>query len=285
MGYNINDHRLKEVVVQAIRGLRKGERVNWAYRLYVTFYMVKNSSNLDTLRYAEAPDWRGLVNVFTNSLSDSPFDKMIHLLHSKAGRFRGRVPPHAQTVKYENIEEIPDRLRGKTGTRRTDTRAPANLPPSLQTPEGQSTKPGNDDGQQKDPEQPEEDVLNSSGGDAPVDNSGQEEVTVSPEEIQAALKILAVYHRFMARKNEALKGIDATRARLWSLLRDRASSMEWPSHKQYRLLMQGPLVHVLVCLDGIKMFADQVNRDSKEQLKGDDHRKLEELMDRSDRSR
>ena len=285
MGYNINDHRLKEVVVQAIRELRKGERVNWAYRLYVTFYMVKNSSNLDALRYAEAPDWQALVEIFTTSLTDSPFDEMIHLLHSKAGRFRGQIPPHARAVKYENIEEIPDRLGGKAGTRRTDIRAPANLPPSLPTPEGHPTKSGNDDEQQKDPGLPEEDVLSSSGGDASVDNSGQEKVTVSPEEIQAALKILAVYHRFMARKTEDLKSIDVTRARLWSLLRDRASSMEWPSHKQYRLLMQGPLVHVLVCLDGIKMFADRVNKDSKEQLKGDDHSKLEELMDRTDRSR
>jgi hypothetical protein len=54
---------------------------------------------------------------------------------------------------------------------------------------------------------------------------------------------------------------------------------------RYKLLMQGPLVHVLVCLDGIKMFADQVNRDSKKQLKGDDHKRLEELIERSDRSR
>ena len=80
-------------------------------------------------------------------------------------------------------------------------------------------------------------------------------------------------------------GIDTIRAHLWSLLHDQASSMEWQSHKQYKLLMQGLLVHVLMCLDGIKMFMEQVNKDSNEQLKGDDHKKLEELIEMSDRPR
>jgi len=284
VGYNINDRQLKNVIVQAIHGLRKVNRVNVIYRQYVTLHIAKNSSNLDARRYAEAPDWQGLVHVFTKSLSDSPFDEMILLLHSKTPRFQGWALQYVRTVKYDNLEEIPDRLRAK-GTRRLDTRAPANPPPSLPTPEGHPTEPGNDDGQQKHPDLPEEGILNSSGGEAPVDNGGHEEVSASPEEIRAALKIEAAYYRIMIRKKETLTGIDATRARLWSLLHDRASSMEWQSHKQYKLLMQGPLVHVLVCLDGIKMFAEQVNKDSKEQLKGDDHKKLEELIEMSDRSR
>jgi len=88
----------------------------------------------------------------------------------------------------------------------------------------------------------------------------------------------------MTRKKEVLKGIDATRTRLWSHLHRQASSMEWASHRQYKLLMQGPLVHVLVCLDGIKMFADHISKVSKKKLRGDDHRRLEELIEMSDRS-
>ena len=177
---------------------------------------------------------------------------------------------------YDKIEEIPDRVRAKAAGR-PDTRAPAD-------PENHPTGP-EDDGQQKHPDLPEEDVLNPSNGGAPVDNGNQEEAEASPEEIRAALTIEAAYHRVMARKKEVRKGVDAARARLWSLLCDRASSMEWSRRKQYKLLMQGPLVHVLVCLDGIKTFADQTNRDSKKQLQGDDHRRMEELIERSDRSR
>ena len=193
---------------------------------------------------------------------------MILLLHSKAPKFQGWVPRFVRTVKYENIEEIPDRLFAKT-TLRADTRASANPPPSLPIPE-------------EHPIEPEEEILNSNDGGPPVDNGGREEVPPSPEEARAARKIEAVYYRSMTRKKEA---IDPTRTRLWSLFHVRASSMEWQRDKKYKLLMLGPLVHVLVCLDGIKMFADHINRDSKEQLKGDDHRKLEELIDRSDRSR
>lgn len=283
MGYNTNDLQLKSTIVQATRELRRAERVNVIYRQYVALHIVKNSSNLDALRYAEATDWPGLVYAFTRSLSDSRFDEMILLLHSKAPKFRGWVPQFVRTVKYENVEEIPDRLRAKI-TPRPDTRASAKLP-SRPTPKEHSAEPGKDDGHQKNPELPEDGIPNSSSGEVPVDNGGQEEVSASPKEIRAALKIEAAYHRIMTRKKEALKGIDATRARLWSLLHDRASSMKWQKHEQYRLLMQGPLVHVLVCIDGIKMFAEQVNKDSKEQLKGDDHRKLEELIDMFDQSR
>ena len=231
------------------------------------YSFVKNSPNLHALRYAEALDWRGLVNVFTKSLSDSTLDEMILLLHSKGPKFEGWVSRFVRTVKYENIKEIPDRLA--KATLRTDIRASADAP----------LEPGNYDEQDH---LPEEDILNSNDDGAPVDNGGQEEVPSSPEEIRAVRKIEAVYRRSMIRKKEA---INPTITRLWSLLYVRASSMEWQRHKLYKLLMQGPLVHVLVCLDGIKMFADRINRDSKERLKGDDHRKLEELIDRSDRSR
>jgi len=222
--------------------------------------------------------------VFTKSLYDSTLDEMVLLLHSKAPKYEGWISRYVRTVTYENIEEIPDRLRAKVAGR-ADTRVPANPPPGFPTPEGHQIEPENDDGQQKHPDLPEEDVLNPSGGEPPVHDGGQEEVSASPEEIRAALTIEAAYYRVMAQKKEVLKGKDATRARLWSLFRDRASSMGLPRYMRYKLLMQGPLVHVLVCLDGIKMFADQTNRDSNKQLQGDDHRRLEELIERSDRSR
>ena len=222
--------------------------------------------------------------MFTKSLSDSTLDEMVLLVHTRAPKYQGWVSRYVRTVMYENIEEIPDRLRTKA-TGRTDARVPADPPPGVTTAEEHPIEPDNDDGQQKHPDLPEEDVLNSSGGEPPVDDGGQEEVSASPEEIRAALTIEAAYHRVMTQKKEVLKGSDATRARLWFLLRDRASSMELPRYTRYKLLMQGPLVHVLVCLDGIKMFADQTTRDSRKQLQGDDHRRLEELMERSDRSR
>jgi len=196
------------------------------------------------------------------------------------------VSRYVRTVTHESIKEILDRLRVKAAGH-TDTRTPADPAPSFQVSEGHPIEPENDDAQRKHPTLPEEDVLNPSDSEPHVDGGAQEEVTASPEEIRAAIIIEAAYHRVTTRKKEVLKlkGINATRARIWSLLYDHASSMEWSRRTRYKLLMQGPLVHVLVCLDGVKMFADQMNKDSKKQLQGDDHSRLEELIETSDRSR
>ena len=247
-------------------------------------HLIVDRLDLGALRYAEAQDWRGLVNVFTKSLSDSTVDEMILLLYSKAPKCQGWVSRYVRTVMHENLEEIPSCLLVKISAR-TDTRTPADPSTSFPTSEGHPVEPDHDDGQQKHPALPEEDVLSPANGEPAADIGGQDETSASAEEIQAALAIEAAYHRVVTRRKEVLRGIDATRARFWTLLRDRASSMEWSGNRRYKLLMQGPLVHVLVCLHGIKVFADQTNRDSNRQLRGDDHSRLEELIERSDRSR
>ena len=146
---------------------------------------------------------------------------MILLMHSKAPKYQGWVLRYVRTVTYDNIEEIPDLLRAK-----------------------RVMEAENDDVRQKQLGLPEEDVLNSNDSETIIDNDDQDEVTASPEEIRAVLLIESAYYRFSERKREVLKGIDATRARIWSLLHSRASSMEWSTRSRYRLLMQGPLVHI-----------------------------------------
>ena len=190
---------------------------------------------------------------------------MILLLHSKAPEYQGWVPRYVRTVIYDNIEEIPDCLRARAADRS----------------EGRPVEFENDDVRQKQLALPWEYALNPNV----TKLNGRGEASASPGEIRAVLVIEAAYHRFSQRKKDVLEGIDATRARHWSLLRDRASSMEWSRGKGYKLLMQGPLVHVLVCLDGVKMVADRMNKDSKKQLQGGDHKRLEELIERSDWSR
>ena len=207
--------------------------------------------------------------VFTRSLSGSTLDEMILLLHSKAPEFQEWVSRYVRIVTYDNIEEIPDRFRAE----------------AADLPEGRPIEPENDDSQQQQPALPEEDVLNPNDSEANVDHGGQDEAPASPEETRAVLLIETAYQRFSKQKKEVLKGVDATRARLWSLLHSRASSMEWSGRERYKLLMQGPLVHVLVCLDGMKIFTDYLKKDSKKQLQGSDHKRLEELIEKSDRSR
>ena len=167
-------------------------------RLHI-YLLVKYSSDLGALSYAEALDWRGLVNVFTKSLSDSTLDEMVLLLYSKAQKFQGWVSRYVRTVMYENLEEILDHLRAKAAGC-ADPRAQTDLP------EGHPIEPENEDDQQKHPALPEEDVLSPGDDEPPVDNGGHEETLASPEEIRVAHKIEAAYHRVITRKKEVLKG-------------------------------------------------------------------------------
>ena len=207
--------------------------------------------------------------MLVKSLSDSPFDEMILLLCSEAPKYQGLISRYVRTVMYDNIDEIPDRLRAK----------------AIGCPGGRVMGAENDYVRLKQLGLPEEDVFNPDDSETFIDNDDQDEITVSPEEIRAVLVIEAAYHRFSKRKSEVLKGIDATRAHIWSLLHIRASSMEWSTRRHYRLLMQGPLVHILVCLDGIKIFADYTNKGAKKQLQGTNHEKFKELIERSNQSR
>ncbi|KAF9778765.1 hypothetical protein BJ322DRAFT_1114103 [Thelephora terrestris] len=249
LGYNINDVALRSKVLQAIHGLRRQKPLNGAYRLYT-----------------EAPDWWGLVKVFTKSLSNSTLDEMVLLLYSKAPEYQGWVSRYVRVVMHDNLAEIPDRLRTKPAS----------------NSEGRSVEPENDDVQQQQLDLPEEDVLNPlNDTEVNIDNGGQEEASASPEEIQAVLVIGAAYHRFSKRKQAALY---STTSRLWSLFHKRASSMEWSERKGYKLLMQGPLVHVLVCLDSIKILADHIKEDLGKQLQRSDHDRLEEFIEKSDKA-
>ena len=205
-------------------------------------------------------------------------------MHSRMPKYQGWVSRNVRTVMHRSIEEMLDRLRAKAASC-ANPHAPADSSPNPPASGGHQVELENDDGQQKLPILPEEDVLNQSDGEVPIDNGDQEEVPASPEEIQAVPVIGSAYRRVITREKEVLKGISATRARFWSLLRDRVSSMKWSTHKGYIISMQGPLVHVLVCLGCIRMFADHTKKDTKKQLQVGDHTRLEELIERSDRSR
>jgi hypothetical protein len=107
---------------------------------------VGNLSNLDALRYAEAPDWRGLVNAFTKSLSDSTLDEMILLLHSKAQNTKDgyhdtsgpscmKISKRSQTASARRPPHVAQ----------THVHRPTLLP-GFPTSEGHPIEPENDDG-------------------------------------------------------------------------------------------------------------------------------------------
>ena len=95
----------------------------------------------------------------------------------------------------------------------------------------------------------------------------------------AAKKIQAAYLRHLKRKSVVRKGIDATQARYWHLLRKRSMEMEWTKGSRYYLLFRVPLAYILVCLDVIGEFIESKKKESKKRMATEDDRDLEELME------
>jgi hypothetical protein len=94
----------------------------------------------------------------------------------------------------------------------------------------------------------------------------------------AAQKIQAAYRRHLRRKSVVRRGIDATQAHYWHLLRKRSMEMKWSKGSRYYLLFRVPLAYILVCLDAIKVFAESEKKEAKKRVMAEDNRELEKLM-------
>jgi hypothetical protein len=95
----------------------------------------------------------------------------------------------------------------------------------------------------------------------------------------AARKIQAAYRHHLERKSVVRRGIDATQAHYWYLLRKRSMEMEWSKGSRYYLLFRVPLAYILVCLDVIKAFVESEKKEAKKRVMTEDDRDLEELME------
>jgi hypothetical protein len=95
---------------------------------------------------------------------------------------------------------------------------------------------------------------------------------------RAARKIQAAYRRHLRRKSVVRRGIDATQAQYWYLLRRRSMEMKWSKGSRYYILFRVPLAYILVCLDAIKAFAESEKKEAKKRVLTEDNRELEKLM-------
>jgi hypothetical protein len=95
----------------------------------------------------------------------------------------------------------------------------------------------------------------------------------------AAKKIQVAYLRYLKRKRVVRKGIDATQARYWQLLRKRSTGMKWTKGSRYYLLFRIPLAYILVCLDVVGGFVESKKKEAKKRVTADGDKDLEESME------
>lgn len=95
----------------------------------------------------------------------------------------------------------------------------------------------------------------------------------------AARRIQTAYRRYLKRKRLDRKGLDATQARYWQILRKKSMEMEWTKDSRYNILFRVPLACILVCLDTIGGFIESKKKEAKKRLASEGDKELEELME------
>ncbi|KAL4268195.1 UvrD-like helicase ATP-binding domain-containing protein [Pleurotus pulmonarius] len=87
-GYNISVERLRQQILRGITALRKdGRQFPWLYAHYVN-----------------ATSWDGLARAFRQSISTSPMDEMVKLVHAKENP--GHIFSSIRNIPYANEDEL-----------------------------------------------------------------------------------------------------------------------------------------------------------------------------------
>jgi len=221
---------------------------------------------------------------------------MIHLLHEDVPGLFVRRSSHVRPVVYSRLDDIPTLLL-----------ADPNAPSTHVHQQRSSVKvviraqPDDHDERRQRVNAPQERVVEENEAEEGAGPGGDREQEIDGRMVEAAKtiqdayrrhlerqravrddaakKIQAAYLRHLKRKKVVRKGIDATQARYWHLLRKRTMEMEWTKGSRYYLLFRVPLAYILVCLDAIGEFVESKKKEAKKRMATEDDRDLEELME------
>ena len=210
-------------------------------------------------------------------------DELILLLYSKSSRPYGWRSSFARPLTYDRLEDVTSGISFQASKHLDGL--PTFHPTQPNTVGTNNRVDENRGGEREQEDLPHENVMEDDEEDLAAEE-GQD--TQSPElqaKISAARKIQAACIRHLKREKAVPAATHAARARFWGQLQARADGMTWSRPSRYKLFLQGPLVHVLVCLDVIGTAADSAKRDVKKRSKVAHHQELEELMESQARYR
>jgi hypothetical protein len=249
--------------------------------------------------YANAKDWDCLTYAVPESLKRSPLDEMILLLHATTPHPYRQLSRHIRSVSYDRLNEVPKLLLSTTPSA-LKTGVTLTLPQRSRVKVATRAQPDSDydeQGQQKHIDSMPQGRIHDEKEAGAVTASGDYEEEIDETLVNAARviqdayrhycerkrtpaarKIQAAYRRYLKRKRATRKGIDATQAQYWEILRRESTETEWSKDSQYYLLFRVPLAYILVCLDAIKSFAESGKKETKKLLMIADHRSIEEHM-------
>ena len=235
------------------------------------------------VRYAWAQSWNDLLQAFRSSFADSAMDELILLLYSKSPRPYGWRSGFARPLIYDRLEDVASGIGSQTP--KHPDGPPMFYPSHSNTVETDDQTDDNRGGEREQECTPQENTMEDDNEEDLVQESQDAQSPEFQEKIAAARKIQAACIRHLKRKKAIPTGTHATRTRFWNQLQARTAGMTWGRPSRYKLALQGPLVHILVCLDVIGTAADSAKGDVKKRSKTAHHQELEELMESQARYR
>ena len=254
--------------------------------------------------YTNANSWRDLAHAFTGSLKNSFLDEMILLIHTNMYDPRVWGSKYVRAVTYRRLDEVPKLLSTAPSASRTGL-----IPSNQQRSHVEAVtgvQPDCDEDEQEEQnriEIPRESIADGREAEAATSGGDHEEEIdesrvnaakaiqdayrrrLERKRIRAAKKIQAAYRRHLKRKSVVRKGIEATQAHYWNLLRERSKEMEWTKGSRYHILFRVPLADILVCLSVIKAFAESGRKEARKRMMAEDHKGLEGSMEALDQHR
>jgi len=265
--------------------------INGGYLLSVKTLLLRSNS------YVNAKRWEDLVLVFTGSLGETSLDEMTLLLHTTIPGPYGWRSKFVRPVSYTNLDEVPELLLSPapSALRTGPTPSHQQQPP---VEEAMVVQPNGDDDEQVEQKHidiPQEKIVDGEEAEAVMSDGDREEIDetkvnaaktiqgayrrhLERKRAGAAKKIQAAYRHRLKRKSVIRKGIDATQAHYWNLLREKSTEMEWTKDSRYYLLFRIPLADILVCLDTIGAFAESEKKGTNKRMRTAGDKDLEELM-------
>jgi hypothetical protein len=248
--------------------------------------------------YAEAEGWDDLESAFIESLKNSSLDEFILLLRATIPGQHGRRPEYVRPVSYNRLEEVPKLLLSMIpNASRTGATPTQQLPHVGVMMRAQPDDDHDGQGQQERISISQERIADGKEAEVVVSSEDHEQEIdetqvgaaktiqgayrrhLEQKRVGAARKIQAAYRRHMKRKSVVRRGIDATQARYWHLLRKRSLEMEWSKGSRYYLLFRVPLAYILVCLEVIQAFVESEKKKVKKRVMTEDIGDLEELVE------
>ena len=221
-----------------------------------------------------------MVGAIHRSTKDSPLDELTQLYHESK---KGNPPPlNVRRVVYKSNTEVMELLSNSKPAVISNLRpeAPVFVPKPRVDQVSEEIEDAEPEQEIEEPEMDSTDIIGAGTFVESITVTALPEANLPPseEQINATRVIQTAYRKSLRRRRKSTKNtLQATRASFFDACLEESLKMEWPNGIYYRLLLLGPLPHVLVCLSAAHSWAIDTKVRNKKRLKVALHQELEDV--------